>query len=312
MSIQFKAELPSKVPGSVQVYRLAPPRVSPRAVARVGKLLGLSGRAVDFSLSEDWISYLEGRYQVSVHRGSGATRYRHRDKYGIETDQAFELEPREATRIALAFLKRTGIVPLKEAVFHRVTHLRSATGDVHTGAREEKLLDAGVIYRRSVDGIEVNGPGGFAMVNISPEKEVVGLTSVWRPLGKRVAKVKLIPPDRALRAIRDLARPLYGDTTVTKASLGYFELGELDRQVYLQPAYCFVYEVRNGDVAHKSIAVIAAGEKSFARLMGDKRFPTDPQPRRKVPPRRPREDSLSRSVEAATKRIVMKTPMLVR
>jgi hypothetical protein len=312
MSIRFKAELPTKVPASLFVYRLAPPQAAPRAVARAAHKLGLSGKSPDFSLSEDWITYLEGRYRVSVHRVSGAVRYRHRDKYGIETDQAFDLAPRDATRIALAFLKRTAVVPLKEAVFHRVTHLRSGTGDVETGRREEKLLDAGVIYRRSIDGIEVNGPGGFALVNIAPDKEVVGLTSVWRPVARRMAKVKLIPPDRALVAIRELARRLYGDTTVTKASLGYFELGELDRQVYLQPAYCFVYEVRHGDVAHKSIEVIPAGEKTFARLMGDKRFPTGPQPRRKVPPRRPREDSVGQTVEISPRRIVMKSPMAVR
>jgi hypothetical protein len=312
MSIQFKAELSGKVPGSLNVYRLAPPKVLPRAVAGVAKLLGLSGKAPDYRLSEDWISYLEGRHLVSVHRVSGAVRFRHRDKYGVETDQAYDLDPREATRIALAFLKRTGVVPLKEAIFHRVTHLRSGTGDVQSGRREEKLLDAGVIYRRTVDGIEVNGPGGFAMVNISPEKEVVGLSSVWRPLGKRAAKVKLISPERALATIRELARGLYGDTIVTKASLGYFELGELDRQVYLQPAYCFVYEVRNGDVVHKSIEVIPAGEKTFARLIGGKRFPSDPQPRRKGPPRRPREDSVGQAVEVSAKRVVMKSPVAVR
>ena len=311
MSIQFKAELPSKVPVALYVYRLAPPQVSPRAVARAAQRLGLTGKAPDFSLSEDWITYFEDRYRMSVHRESGAMRYRHRDKYGIETDQAFGLTPREATRIALAFLKRTAVVPLKDALFHRVTHLRSGTGDVQTGRREEKLLDAGVIYRRTVDGIEVNGPGGYAMVNVAPDKEVVGLTSVWRPTAKRLAKVKLIPPDRALAAMRGLAKRLYGDTTVTKASLGYFELGELDRQVYLQPAYCFVYEVRNGDVAHKSIEVIPAGEKTFARLMGDKRFPTDPQPRRKVLPR-PREDSLGQSFEVTAKRTTTKKPVAVR
>ena len=311
MSIQFKAELPSKVPVGLYVYRLAPPQVSPRAVARAAQRLGLTGKAPDFSLSEDWITYFEDRYRMSVHRESGAMRYRHRDKYGIETDQAFGLTPREATRIALAFLKRTAVVPLKDALFHRVTHLRSGTGDVQTGRREEKLLDAGVIYRRTVDGIEVNGPGGYAMVNVAPDKEVVGLTSVWRPTAKRLAKVKLIPPDRALAAMRGLAKRLYGDTTVTKASLGYFELGELDRQVYLQPAYCFVYEVRNGDVAHKSIEVIPAGEKTFARLMGDKRFPTDPQPRRKVLPR-PREDSLGQSFEVTAKRTTTKKPVAVR
>ncbi len=312
MSLKFQAELPSKVPASLFVYRLAPVQASPRAMTRAAQRLGLTGKAADFSLSDDWTTYHEGRYYVSVHHQSGALRYRHRDKYGIETDRAFGLAPRDATRLALAFLKRTAIVPLKDAIFHRVTHLRSGTGDTQAGRREEKLLDAGVIYRRTVDGIEVNGPGGFAMVNIAPDKDVVGLTSVWRPAGKRLAKVKLIPPERALATIRDLAARLYGDTTVTRASLGYFELGELDRQTYLQPAYCFVYEVRNGDVAHKAIEVIPAGEKTFARLAGGKRFPAPPQARRKVPARGAREDSLSQSFEVTPKRAGARKPAAVR
>jgi hypothetical protein len=283
MAIKFAAELPSRVPVSLYVHRLATPPATQGAVARAAQRFGLSGKELEFSLSEDWTHYLEGRYRVSVHRQSGALRYHHRDKYGVETEKPFALSPKESGRIAHAFLKRTAVVPLKDAVLQRVTHLRSGTGDVRGGPREEKLLDAGVIYRRTVDGIGVEGPGGYAMVNVAPDKEVVGLQSVWRPTQKRMAKVKLISPDRAVAAIKKLASRLYGDTTVTRASFGYFELGELDRQVYLQPAYCFVYVVQNGDVAHKSIEVIPAGERSFARLKGDKRFPADRQLRRKAP-----------------------------
>ena len=287
MSIKFAAEVPSKVPASVYVYRLAPPQATARAVARASQRFGLTGKAPDFSLSEDWITYHEGRYQIGVHRQSGALRYRHRDKYGRETAEAFTLEPRESTRVALSFLKRHELIPLKDAAFHKVTHLRSGTGDVRGGTREEKLLDAGVIYRRTVEGVPVEGPGGFAMVNVGPGKEVTGLSSIWRPTQKRLAKVKIMSPDQAVAQLREVIARLYGDTTVTKATFGYFELGELDRQVYLQPAYCFVYVVQNGNIAHKSIEVIAAGDRTFAKLLGEKRFPTPPQAKRKVPaPRR--------------------------
>jgi len=289
MSIKFAAELPGKVPSSVYVYRLAPPHVTPRSVARVSQRFGLTGTARDFGLSEDWTTYLEGRYQVSMHRVSGALRYRHRDRYGRETSEAFTLEPRDSTRVALSFLKRNELIPLKDAIFHRVTHLRSGTGDVRGGVREEKLLDAGVIYRRTVEGIPVEGPGGFVMVNVGPGKEVTGLSSIWRPAQKRVAKVKIMSPDQAIARLREVTGRLFGDTTVTRAAFGYFELGELDRQVYLQPAYCFVYVVQNGDIAHKAIEVMAAGERTFAKLEGEKRFPAPPQARRKVPA--PRKES---------------------
>jgi hypothetical protein len=282
MSMTFTAELPAKAPAALPVYRLRPPQASPRALAAVARQLGLSGASAELGLSEDWTTYFEGRWRLSVNRRSGALRFRHRDTYGVETEQAYSLAPRDSARAALAFLKRTGLVPLRDAALHRVTHLRSGTGDLR-GGREEKVLDAGVIYRRQLDGVPVNGPGGFVMVNIGPDKEITGFSSLWRPVQKKQARVKLIPPEQALARFKELTARLYGDTTVTQASLGYFELGELDRQTYLEPAYCFVYEVRNRDVAHKAVEVIAAGERTFGRLKGEKRFPTPPQARRKVP-----------------------------
>jgi len=60
--------------------------------------------------------------------------------------------------------------------------------------------------------------------------------------------------------------------TVTAANFGYFEQHEMDRQTYLEPAYVFIYVVQDGEVAHKSVEVIAAGDKTFAKLKGKKRF----------------------------------------
>jgi hypothetical protein len=72
-----------------------------------------------------------------------------------------------------------------------------------------------------------------------------------------------------------------GDVTVTKALFGYFEQGVHDRQEFLQPAYCLVYVVRDGEVAFKSAEVTAAARRSFEPLMGARRFPAPAQPPRK-------------------------------
>lgn len=71
-----------------------------------------------------------------------------------------------------------------------------------------------------------------------------------------------------------------GDLTVRTANFGYFEQGELDRQSYLEPAYVFIYIVQHGEVAHKSIEVIAAGRQTFAKLKGRKRFDAGEQKKR--------------------------------
>jgi hypothetical protein len=84
MAIKYATKLPSQVPSSIVVYRLAPPLSSTNHVAALSQRFGLRGNLREFIMSEDWTSYHEGRYRVSVHRKSGALRYINRDKYGIE------------------------------------------------------------------------------------------------------------------------------------------------------------------------------------------------------------------------------------
>lgn len=280
MALKYAAELPSQIPPSLTVYRLAAPQCTTAQVAASSKRFGLSGKMRQFIISDDWTSYDEGRYRVSVHRNSGALRYINRDKYGTETEREFKLRPREVEKIAEDFLGRTRVVPPKQARLHKITYLRSGVSDVKGKRKTEKILDAGVIYRRLVDETQVEGPGGFAMVHIEPEGEVVGLRSIWRPTFKREARVKIIPVSQVLESFEKQASGFYGDTTVTSASFGYFEQGESDRQTYLEPAYVFIYMVQNDEVAHKSIEVVAASEKKYARLKGKKRFAPGAQPKR--------------------------------
>jgi hypothetical protein len=92
--------------------------------------------------------------------------------------------------------------------------------------------------------------------------------------------VKIIPVGRALETFERLVSKVEGELTVTTANFGYFEQSELDRQSYLEPAYVFIYVVQNGEVAHKSIEVVAAGQQTFARLKGKKRFDAGEQKKR--------------------------------
>ena len=272
MAIKYSAKLPTQVPSSLNVYKLASPQSTTSNVAALSQSFGLTGKMRDFISSEDWTSYSEGRYRISVHRTSGALRYINRDKYGIEPEKDFKLSKNTVDKIAQAFLRGTRIYPEKQITLHKVTHLRSVVSDLKGKAKVEKVIDAGVIYRRLVDGIQVEGPGGYTMVNIDPDSEVVGMRSVWRPTTDRVAKVKIVQPDQAKEKFERLVSKVIGDVTVTSATFGYFEQSEMDRQSYLEPAYVFIYAVQNGAVAHKSIEVIPAGLETFAKLKGNKRF----------------------------------------
>ena len=83
----------------------------------------------------------------------------------------------------------------------------------------------------------------------------------------------ILPAERVVAAFEKEAAKWKGDITVVKAEFGYFEQGDLEAQSVIEPAYALVYVIRAGEVACKSIYVAPAGEKTFAPLMGKKRFP---------------------------------------
>jgi hypothetical protein len=280
MPVKFKARLPRDVPAAAAVYELPSVAMSAASLRATAKSLGLAGTGGDVVTATDRMAYNEGRHSLTVQRLSGAVAFQHRDKYGREPTKPFQLTNRRADAAGRQFLTRTKIVPIASARLARVTHMNSAVGDVKTGEVRQQVIDAGVVYRRVIDELVVDGPGGFALVVLDPDAEVIGLRSIWRPNGRRLGKVKLKKPEQAVRELEEHASKLRGDVVVTKASLCYFELGPLDRQKVIEPAYAFVYVVQDGEVAMKSAFVTHAGDKTFGRLIGKKRFAAAQAPRR--------------------------------
>ena len=280
MAVRFEVKPLRDVPSAAAAYELPSVRVGTAVLRATARSLGLAGAGGDVVTSTDLLAYNEGRHRLEVHRASGALSFYHRDKHGREPEKEFRISDRRADAIARGFLQKSKVVPLAAARLAGVTHMRSAVADLKTRTARERIIDAGVVYRRAIDELLVEGPGGFAMVMVDPGGEVIAFRSVWRPLGRRIGKVKIARPEEAMAALEKRVAKLRGDVTVTKATLGYFELGALDRQKVIEPAYAFVYVVRNGDVAMKSAFVMHAGDQRFGPLAGKKRFPAPVQPRK--------------------------------
>jgi hypothetical protein len=284
MAITYEVKVPERVPNSVTVYRMAAPKVSNAALTQLAKRCGLTGKAREFAATPTSLAYREGRYTLEVRRESGAVTMRHLDSYEEDPTKAFDLSDGRCAGIARRFLERAKLFPLRSAKLLRVTHLHAAEASREERKIDQRVVDAGVVYGRVVDGLDVIGPGGITMVNIGPDADVIGLRSVWRPLGPKVRKVRIRPAREAIEAFERLASTFKGDTTVVKAQFGYFELGPLDRQRVLEPVYALVYVVRYGEFAHKSAFVMHAGSKAHGQIIGKKRFAqglqrTRPKPR---------------------------------
>jgi hypothetical protein len=275
MALKFQHELPREIPSSLPVYQLQRPNATRAQLTEIAKRIARSENGEqEFKDAGNWLAYRDGLYEFEVNKRSGALGFRHLERYGVELETPFELRDNQAVKIAERLIEQARLVPMREARMERVTHLHAAIAPMDDGGRpEEKILDAGVLFRRTINGVPVTGPGGALMVHVGPEGEVVGARRIWRGLGKQAGKVKIRPPEFAIQRLERLARGVEGDVVVTKAEFGYFEQGPLDGQTTLQPAYAFVYEV-TGDFISKSAEVVPAGEKSFGALKGKKRFPT--------------------------------------
>jgi hypothetical protein len=288
MGLEFRATFAKEIPQALPVFRLHRPSGFPMSAAMLGKVaqqMGLTGRPTEVCIAEDWTSYREGHHDLSMHSRSGALRYRHRERYAQQGEKPFALSDRQAEAAAEKLLERIELAGRDERRPAGITHLRTAGASLAGEQRKrepEVLLDAGVVFRRMVQKVIVDGPGGLAVINIDPESDVAGFDIIWRPVAEAVDEVKVLPPDRAEAAMKEIAGRVRGDVEVTKATFGYFEQGSSDAQEYLQPAYSMIYVVRDGEVEYKSAEVVAAGSRVFEPLRGEKRFPTRSQDPRKA------------------------------
>ena len=219
-----------------------------------------------------------------MYKASGALRAMHMDRYGLDDARPFDLSDRQAQRAANKCVAALDLLPKAQAKIVAVTHLRQGGGGPKDGARADvRVLDAGVVYGRTIDELPVIGPGGMAMVNVASDGQVVGANRIWRGLGRSVANVKLRPADWAIENFEVAVAKVRGDIKVLKSQLGYLEFGELDRQTVIEPVYAFIYVALHGEVASKHVHVMHAGDKAHGRLLGARRFVAAKQPTRNQP-----------------------------
>jgi hypothetical protein len=285
MPLEFPAEFPGDVPGSVEILELEPPLAEPgvamERLRETAERFGLTGEGRDYTLSDDWTTYQEPPYELGLHTRSGAILFRHLEKYLASVGRPFDLSDEEAESIATEFVDRIGLFSMDTVRLYRVTHLLSEASRADGRERvERKALDAGVVFRRLVSGIQAVGSGGIMMVNVDPEGEVVGLRNVWRAVAGVAGEVPIRPPEEAYERMETIAADARGDVIVTKAEFGYYERGELDPQKFLQPAYVLMYVLRDEEVSAKKIEVVPAGFEVFEQLEVDKRFALGKQPPR--------------------------------
>lgn len=233
----------------------------------------------------------DGPFVVALHRRSGGLTYRDR-RWTVTPETRFDLDDRRSVAIARAFVRKARLLPDAGArlVVAGVTHLRMRGGPPGGEPGPEALLDAGVVFRRQVEGVPVIGPGGLVMVNLSGDGTVVGADRVWRALGRRAGQADLVDLERAIGRLRAIyaRKDLLGAARVTRMEFGYFEAGVHDTQAYLEPAYAFIIEIERraeGDapaLRSKTVEVIPASARPRQRWTMTVPRVASPSPARRV------------------------------
>lgn len=247
------------------VHELGAPRVTRLSVIAMLARLAQTARLPDlgWDRSLGWLTAGDERVRVAMNTRSGGLRYGLRPLAELQGDVTTSESRLE--EIARAFLDRFGR-PAEPLALERITHLHAQTSTVAGEVSEVATLDAGLIFRRTVDDLPVIGPGGFAMVRIGSDEEVVGGRQVWRPIAERGPMHDLRRPEQAVELLRQRLESagVEGEVRVRKAFFGYEEHGIEEPQRRLEPAYAFRIEVPGEEADHKAVIVISALEPAVA------------------------------------------------
>jgi hypothetical protein len=203
----------------------------------------------------------------------------------VDDGSDLKFSDEEAIGIGREYLDRYDLLP-SESRFLRVSRLHVATGEIN-GKRggDHRVIDAGVIFQRTIDGTPVYGQGGKVVVYLNHEGNMTCLDKIWRPLDSVYREVKeLYPPQHAIdEATRLWKRQHVWKAEVKKVLFGYHELGWDERQRYMQPAFIVLATLTGPDerVKVNAFHVTAAAVNHMGRII---------PPLKKMPPPKPRQE----------------------
>lgn len=240
----FKNRLRATPQVNTNIYEMTLPKVNERELIAAAKKFGLEAQKSrgKITATPNFLSYVEGSFEVTLGRRSGAMRYCDRSRWMVDDGKTnITIGDTEVVKQAEKILTDLQIVTLKECRVQRVTRLR--VGTMQKGAREvkERVIDAGVLFQRVLDQVPVEGPGGKVMVYLDKDGKLICIDKLWRPIGgvkRPVPFAKLRKPDLAEAHLQSTWSSNHASTIeVEDVRFVYYELGMCDIQRTLQPAY---------------------------------------------------------------------------
>ena len=275
------------LPAALKIYRLRQPDVSEEALRRVGSAFGLqatpqsgtlvhNARGIAFSMPSGW--------GLKLLRASGGWRYRHITRWQADDGTShLTIADDEIVHLAQGFLAKFKLPSSPELERSRVERLHVAHSQREGKGHQERIVGARALFRRVLDGLPVDGPGGTTVVYLDHARELTGIDHLWRAIDRVHEPVtKLRPVEEALQEVQQRYRTGGGRVEVIDLHLGYFELGWDVEQNYLQPAYVFTLQLgsENPQFRMKATVPIVAAANAVGPI--EPRLPLKQQPTRRA------------------------------
>jgi hypothetical protein len=255
----------------LRIFRCAETEVTESSAAELAARLGLPTDEYGVTrLAAETVTYSHGSREVTIYRQSGGIRYRDQARWQADHGGSVDLSDDDAVQIARAFARRHELAPADDAQVAQVTRLRVGLADRAGTTAEERVIDVGVIFRRMIDGLPADGPGGHIMIYIGAEGDVTGLDRIWRPIAGVHSEVESLRPREWLEEQigRRLDAAEAARLDINEIRLGYFEHGWKSAQEFLQPAYVVLGTLRSPDerLRRRSVFVVPAATNDAGEI----------------------------------------------
>lgn len=258
-----------KVPATVAVYRVKPLHLTEEVVLGLARKMGMPTEG-EIREEGGLVVYRAGDFSLEVYKASGAfwfmdtTRLLMPDELGAPI-----FSEAEARQICESYLIKFGLMPAEGAVFEGVHQVRDAAVGEGGNATHERVVETAVVFRRTVGGIPVVGPGSSIFVYLDNDGQVSGVYKNWREIeAVPVGVVRTIGTDSIVKQVRSRFKK-GADLTVNVVAFrfGYLDLGPDEAQSYLQPVFLLSQEIVGGFGTAQVVDVLPAAEKTFEELI---------------------------------------------
>jgi hypothetical protein len=239
-TIQIKAKMPELPVSTPPIFALRVPKVNEKALLDLASTLRLKAREDAGQISRDGstLAYSEGAFDLTIHRASGAFRFKDRNRWQVDDKSNVRLSDEAAAKLARGYLSRYRLLPEDSRVL-RVSRLHVASAGPDRKIEDHRVIDVAVHFQPVVRGLPIDGPGGTVTVYLDSKGKMTCLDHVSRSIGPVYRKVtRLRPPEDVIEGARKLwTERGVKEVAIREVRLCYFEMGWDDVQRYLQPAY---------------------------------------------------------------------------